>query len=84
MTALMAQHSLSAHDLAAGSVEVTGDKAVVILTGSICSADATAPGTAGPRCLTNTDQNSTNPGFKVTLEQLSDGKWYVYFPAKSS
>jgi hypothetical protein len=86
METLVSQQSGSAHGLVAGATRTSGNSAVVVLLGTICmSGSDVSPGRSaapgGARCLSNADPGSTNPGFKVSLQKASDGKWYVYFPA---
>ena len=72
----------SVRRLAAGSVSITGDTAVVTLTGTICEGSSGGSPSAGtPRCLAETNPHTSNPGFQVKLTKAANGEWYVYFPA---
>ena len=66
-----------AENLGVGSVSLAGVAATVVLTGSVCR--TATPGDPGG-CITNSDPNSDNPIFRVSLRQDS-GSWQVVFQA---
>jgi hypothetical protein len=68
----------SVRGLTAGSVSITGNTAVVNLTGTICVASSGSSSSAGtPDCQTQTDPHAGNPAFQVGLTKAADGDWYV-------
>lgn len=74
---------VTATDLAAGTVTVSGHDATVVITGTLCLTVPADPeessSTAGTRCESNRDPRSVDPVFTVHLTQ--DGNdWYVYYP----
>jgi len=82
---IMASNAASATGLAIGSTLVSGDTAVVVLVGTLCSGPPPTPvpvnsASGGMKCVANTDPHGTDPAFIVHLEEVSGGGWYVYFP----
>lgn len=79
---IMATNTGSATNLAPGDTTFSGNTAVVVVTGTICgnSPSATPSASPAPRCLTNSDPNSSNPGFRVALEKSANNQWFIYFP----
>lgn len=65
---------VSSRNLAAGSVMMTGDTAVVTLTGTFCNSSS---------CVTNSSPQSPNPIFRVA-ETRTAGRWMVTFTAPTS
>ena len=93
LATIIEQKHVTGRDFAAGATTVNGNHATVTITGTMCPNDATVTPTAdatvgsvspstpaGPRCVTNTDPNSTNKGFQVALQKSTDGKWYSDIP----
>lgn len=79
---VMATNTGSVTNLAAGDATFSGNTAMVVLTGTICenTPGATPSASPVPRCLTNSDPNSSNPGFRVALEKSAKNQWFIYFP----
>lgn len=76
----MQPNSTRAENLMAGNSKVTGNRATVVLTGTLC---ALAPSTANPmsptqRCVSNQDPASKDPMFSVSLAQVQ-GSWCVTY-----
>jgi len=67
---------VTARDLSVGTTAVNGTLADATILGTICRR-ASKPGP--DQCMTNTDPNTTNPIFKVTLAQQPNGDWRVSF-----
>jgi hypothetical protein len=67
---------LSARDLAVGSTKIDGDRATVIVLGTLCRKEPKAK-TTEPECVTNTDPESANPIFRVFLARQADASWMV-------
>ncbi|WP_277440675.1 hypothetical protein [Streptomyces sp. SPB162] len=85
--------SVSAKNLAIGSVQQHGDQAVAVLLGTICSNGKRAGGvtprpgaTPGPLpsssgiCISNADSKTSKPAFQVLLSKDAGSQWYVHFP----
>lgn len=75
--------STRAQNLAVGSVAVTGQHAVVVLTGTLCTTASRKPLSKSPsakNCVSNRDPKSTNPIFRVQLVMIPAKTWYVYYP----
>ncbi len=72
--ASLGQAKVLSRNLAAGSVTVRGDHAVVVLTGTVCRSHY---------CVTNASPSTTNPIFTVP-ESLEGGRWLVTFNGGAS
>lgn len=82
---LMGAHDLSEHGLRVGATTITGNSAVVVILGSICTAPrGTTSSAETPTCVSNSDPRSSDPGFHVSLTKTSEGRWFVYFPTPKS
>lgn len=83
LTAGLGHGSVSSRNLAIGSTQVTGESAVAILTGSICSSfgttSLTSKSSPSQQCVTNTDVHTDNPAFAVQLTRQPSGRWLVSF-----
>jgi hypothetical protein len=84
ITAGLKPSSLRSRNLAVGSSTVTGQAAVVILTGTICASATvgTEPSIAASgamQCVTNSDRHSSNPIFGVQLTRAANGNWLVVY-----
>lgn len=78
--------SLRSRNLAVGSSTVTGQAAVVILTGTICASATVGTqlsnaASGAMQCVTNADRHSSNPVFDVELTRAASGNWLVVYRA---
>jgi len=88
--------SVRSEHIKAASVTVAGSKASVVLTGTLCATNASVgsagsasgPSSAGPaapgklECITNTDPQSADPLFRISLIKTSANVWYVSYGAQ--
>jgi hypothetical protein len=85
-------NSTRSENIKAAAVTVVGEKATVILTGTLCTTPSlsptpmpsNSPSTQSPtissdnaQCVSNTDPHTTNPIFQVMLKSGDAGHWYV-------
>ncbi len=75
--------SVGVFNLKAGSVAVSGDKAAVVLVGTLCSTgnqrSLASISDKNTVCRTNLDRDSVDPGFIVRLSKSASGTWEVVF-----
>lgn len=88
VAAVISHNRVFARAVSIGSIQVTDNRAVVMLRGTFCSAPGvTAPSGSGTTlatvCITNSGLNNTNKALRVALTHAGS-RWYVYFPIPRS
>jgi len=68
----------AARDIHPGTAKLAGTTGTVTILGTICSGTA---GSTSPKCITNDDPTSSNPAFRVNVQEIA-GRWYVSLPTQ--
>lgn len=77
------QQQLTSRDLQVGSTKIDGDRATVVMMGTLCRS-APTQSTPAADCITNQDPRSGNPIFQVFLTRQQDQSWLVSLRTEQS
>lgn len=71
------QQQLSARDLGVGATQIDGERATVVILGTLCRSAPKARSASPRDCVTNRDPASKDPIFRVFVARQPDQTWLV-------
>jgi hypothetical protein len=82
LTKNLSQASVRSENIRVVSTTITRNRASVVLTGTLCAANA-SPSTVARvgklQCITNVDAQSAGPLFRISLLKGAANQWYVFY-----